>query len=130
MKKYLALVILLTAGCSSYIPEEKIPGFPNTKAMGEKYPYIVIDGQRLEYQKQQEWYFYENTDIPALWLEYPGELGVPQRRLATVSRYNLKKKKWYDYKDGQWVERRNQDELISPEKEADFYIDNVHSFVK
>jgi hypothetical protein len=132
MKKALSLLLLsLCIGCGSvtYVPESQIELFSDTPSMGQKYPYIIVDGQRLEFNKQRQWYFYENTDIPALWLEYPGPLGVVERILSTVTRYNAETRTWQDYKDGGWVDR-DPAELPPVAEEAGFYIDNVHSFVK
>jgi hypothetical protein len=123
----LSLVALV--GCSSYVDESKIEGyFLDTKNMGKEYPYVIIDGQKLEYNEEKEWYYYADTDIPALWLEYQNKFGKISRMLASVTRYDKQTKRWQDYRDGAWRDRPASDQLPPPEHD-DGQLDNTYNWI-
>ena len=96
-----ALMLGVLAGCvsSEYIESPKAPAaepvyedeadvvqYKSTKELGEAHPHLVIDGKKVDYDQELQWFGYPGTKTKAYWLERAEyEAGtVPDRVLVAT----------------------------------------------
>lgn len=75
-----------------YIDAQHVPAFGDsdvegfdrtgTELLGEAYPYLEIEGVKLDYNPSEKWFYFAGEDAPrAMWLEVGGDARTPPKRL-------------------------------------------------
>jgi hypothetical protein len=103
----LMVLICVMMLSSVYIDESSLPGDLPTKELGKKYPRIIVDGQKLDFDAADGWYHYAGTDVRAgfmvLSTAFDDNPATANYVLATPDRKNPVTGATEIYKDGKWI---------------------------
>lgn len=90
-----------------FVDASEIPHFDSTAEMGLEYPHILLEGEKLTYDRTDRWYHYANMPKQrALWMEFVKGDGTVQRELAVPVQHFVDGKSgegWYKLVDGRWA---------------------------
>lgn len=101
---------------AEYVDESRVPHFETTEQLGDAFPHIIVDGEKLDYLRDKKWFHYASDHGQrSLWIEFQSrEGGMPSRLLLEPHRKNKETGKAEVFADGRWVEAGPEaDEMIN-----------------